>query len=133
MGHDLEPITVRIREVPPSLNQLGSGNRMKFWRIKKEWQAKFLGALTAAELPVGLARVIVEGQITFPISRRRDEGNFRFFLEKALGDALTAGGWLEDDDSSRYSFGALLFAHEPGISEVVLTLFAEWPEERRAA
>ena len=63
MSRDLEPVTIRIREVPPSLNQLGSGNRMKFWRIKKEWQARFLGALTAAELPHGLARVIVEGQI----------------------------------------------------------------------
>jgi hypothetical protein len=133
MSRDLEPVTIRIREVPPSLNQLGSGNRMKFWRIKKEWQARFLGALTAAELPHGLARVIVEGQITFPVSRRRDEGNFRFFLEKALGDTLTAGGWLTDDAADRYSFGALLFAHEPGISEIVLTLFAEWPEERRAA
>jgi hypothetical protein len=133
MSRDLEPITIRIRQVPPSLNQLGSGNRMKFWRIKKEWQAKFLGALTAAEVPHGLARVTVEGQITFPINRRRDEGNFRFFLEKALGDALTAGGWLADDDSASYSFGALLFAVEPGISEVILTLFCEWPEEARAA
>lgn len=129
----IEPVTIRIREVPPSLNQLGSGNRMKFWRIKKEWQAKFLGALTAVELPHGLDRVIVEGQITFPVHRRRDEGNFRFFLEKALGDTLTAGGWLKDDDADSYSFGSLLFAVEPGISEVILTLFAEWPEEARVA
>lgn len=121
----LEPVTITHNDVPPSLNQLGSGNRFKFWRTKKRWQEILTAALTHAELPRGLGRVTVEGEFTFPTRHRRDEGNYRFFVEKALGDALTAGGWLPDDDSTRYSFGAVLFVHEPGVREIRLTLFPE--------
>jgi hypothetical protein len=61
--------------------------------------------------------------MTFPDRRRRDEGNFRFFLEKALGDALVSGGWLADDDGARFSFGSVAFRYERGVRRVRLSLF----------
>jgi hypothetical protein len=30
-------------------------------------------------------------------------------VEKALGDALTNGGWLADDTAEQYTFGAIEF------------------------
>jgi hypothetical protein len=52
------------------------------------------------------------GLCCFPDRIRRDQGNFRYFIEKALGDALVAGGWLEfgglaDDDWDHYEFGGM--------------------------
>jgi hypothetical protein len=65
----------------------------------------------------------VEGQCTFPDRTRRDQGNHRFMLEKAMGDALVAGGWLEDDDWSRYEFGGLSAVYEKGVSRTRLMVF----------
>jgi hypothetical protein len=123
VSREIQPVELVHDDVPPSLNQLGSGNRFKFWRVKKQWQATLGQLLLASELPTGLERVSVECEMTFPDRRRRDEGNFRFFLEKALGDALVSGGWLADDDGSRFSFGAVVFRYERGVRRVRLSLF----------
>ena len=48
-------------------------------------------------VPRGLASVKAKATIRFKQRRRRDEGNFRALLEKALGDVLQAGGYLTDD------------------------------------
>jgi hypothetical protein len=116
---------------PPSLNVLGSGDVFTFQRIKEEWTALLALRLEASGLPRGLGRVVAEGEATFPDPRRRDQGNFRVLLEKALGDVLVngceaegiAGGWLKDDDWTRYEFGGLAYAHEPGVSRTRLMLF----------
>jgi hypothetical protein len=50
-------------------------------------------------------------------------GNYRVLLEKALGDALKVGGWLDDDDWSRYEFGGLAYAYERGVSRTRLIIF----------
>jgi hypothetical protein len=47
--------------------------------------------------------------MTFTLRRDRDEGNFRFFLEKALGDALQNGGWLKNDTPDQYRFSTVDF------------------------
>jgi hypothetical protein len=93
---------------PPSIRALGSGNQWAYQNLKHTWQNALADELKTT-LPRGLAHVSVEGECCFPDAGRRDQGNFRFFLEKALGDALTEGGWLEDDDWSRYEFGGLAY------------------------
>ena len=68
-------------------------------------------ALMEQMVPRGLASVKATATIRFKQRRRRDEGNFRVILEKALGDALVEGGWLSDDTADLYGFGAVeLFA-----------------------
>lgn len=107
----------------PSMNVLGSGNQFAYQALKQAWQELLIEQLERADLPRPLARVVAEGEVTFPDRRRRDQGNHRFFVEKALGDALTAGGWLEDDDWARYEFGGLAAVHEARVSRTRLILF----------
>lgn len=109
---------------PRSLNIAGSGgNHFVYQSTKKMWQTRLGDLLTATGLPRGLERVTVEGLICFPDRRRRDQGNFRYLLEKALGDALVAGQWLEDDDWDRYEFGGLRRQYERGESWTELMIF----------
>lgn len=112
---------------PPSLNLLSSGpgadNPHFYAGLKKTWQGLLAELLEDSDLPRGLGRVTVEGLVTFPTAGRRDQGNHRVLLEKALGDALTDGGWLEDDDWTRYEFGQLSMRVEPGVSATHLSIF----------
>jgi hypothetical protein len=112
---------------PPSLNEGGSGmNRMAFQALKKAWQAALTEQLEASGLERGLAGVTVEGLIGFPTRAERDQGNHRWMVEKALGDALVAGGWLVSDcfyPVSRFEFGGLQAVHHPGESWIRLSLF----------
>lgn len=118
---------------PPSLNVGGSGhNHFAYQNTKKAWQALFLQLLEASGLERPLARVTVEGIVCFPIRRVRDEGNHRFMLEKALGDALVEGGWLANDDWDSYSFGSLQRVHAKGESWTRLTVFP-WPAVEEVA
>lgn len=123
MSAEVQPVALDLDAVPPSLNAFGSGNRWKFITEKKAWQQRLLAQLADCGLPTGLKRIVVEGIITFPDRRRRDQGNYRFMIEKALGDALTQGGWLEDDDWTRYSFGGLEAVYEKGVRRTRLILF----------
>lgn len=112
---------------PPSLNVAGSGANMHAYQATKHlWQSILSPLIEEAGLPLGLGRVEVEGTMCFPTRTRRDQGNFRGYLEKALGDALVAGGWLEDDDWTRYEFGALRMAYEKGEAWTRLTLIPQW-------
>jgi hypothetical protein len=112
---------------PPSLNEGGSGmDRMAFQSLKKAWQAAFMVELKASGLPRDLAAVQVEARVGFATRAKRDEGNHRWMIEKALGDALVEGGWLPDDcfyPVRRYSFGNLEGEHSPGRSWLELLLF----------
>jgi hypothetical protein len=65
----------------------------------------------------------VEGEVTFPDTGRRDQGNYRVILEKALGDALVTGGWLRDDSWDHYEFGGLTMRVWPGESATRLMIF----------
>lgn len=109
---------------PQSLNVAGSGgNHFAYQTAKHAWQERFAELLTAAGLPRDLAGVSVEGLVCFPDRHRRDQGNYRYLIEKALGDALVAGGWIEDDDWDRYSFGGLDYLYEKGESWTRLMVF----------
>jgi hypothetical protein len=70
--------------------------------------------------------VYVEGEMTFPDRHKRDQGNFRFIVEKALGDALQQAGVIADDDWDSYEFGGLSKTYEKGVSRTRLLLMADW-------
>lgn len=102
---------------PPSLNAGGSGgNHFIYQGNKANWEERILELLEETGLPRGLARVRAEGLICFDRRSRRDQGNFRVLIEKALGDALVRGGYLQDDDWARYEFGDLRQTYEKGVS-----------------
>lgn len=105
---------------PPSFNALGSGSPMAYQGMKQQWERLLTDLLLDAGLPKDLGRVVVEGYATFPDRARRDQGNYRVLVEKALGDALATGGWLEDDDWTRYEFGGLGYRYEKGVSAIRL-------------
>lgn len=113
---------------PPSYNAIGSGRgtgaaALVGASLKQAWQALFREALGETSLPKPLGYVLVEGTVTFPDRGRRDQGNFRVVIEKALGDALVEGGWLDDDDWARYEFGQLSMRVEAGVSATRLVVF----------
>lgn len=73
--------------------------------------------------PIPGDRVHATAVARFPVSRRRDEGNLRAPLEKALGDTLAGGGWISDDTPDQFTFGELVFEHAPGLpARVAITL-----------
>lgn len=126
---------------PPSLRILGSGNEYVYQAHKKAWQQLLAEALDRSGLPRGLGHVLAEGECTFPDRHRRDQGNHRFMLEKALGDALVSGspapgpdgreigphvmgGWLADDTWDEYEFGGLARRYERGVSATRIMIFA---------
>jgi hypothetical protein len=74
------------------------------------------------EVPRGLQSVRAKVTIRFKQRRRRDEGNFRVILEKALGDALVEGGWLPDDTSDLYRFGQVELLAPVKRPETILVL-----------
>lgn len=107
---------------PESFNVFASSGWQVYQTAKKRWATALLPQLEASGLPRGLARITVEGEATFPDRAERDQGNYRVILEKALGDVLVAGGWLEKDDWTRYSFGDLAYRYEAGVSRTRLLL-----------
>jgi len=115
-----------LEETPPSLNRFaGGGSRGAYLGTKKQWQQHLGLALMAAGVPRGLSKVKATAKITFPVHRRRDEGNLRFMLEKSLGDILVEGGWLEDDQDVAFEFGRVILVTEKGMSRTVIELEVE--------
>lgn len=116
-------------DVPPSLNRQGRSNPHVQARIKKELQLTLEMLLLSAGLPRDLSRVEAWAMLRFPRAGvRRDEGNFRWMLEKALGDALKNGRWLHDDTADEFSFYLLRFDKEAGPHRT--TLFLRYGEEK---
>lgn len=96
-----------IDDVPPSFNE----TRYAHWRVasreKKKWQGIFELLLLQQKVPRGVGYVEAEARLRFPVRRRRDEGNFRTPIEKALGDALVNGRWILDDTEDFFRMGAV--------------------------
>lgn len=115
-----EPIELDIPELPPSMNDIvGQGSRWRYTKSKKHW-----GELLADLLPRidRVESIYATGQLTFGRRGNRDQGNYRFMLEKALGDALQEVGILEDDQWNRYQFGDLTYAYEKDVQRTRLML-----------
>jgi hypothetical protein len=107
---------------PPSLNALGDGDRHKYRDIKESYEEALTLALEASPLPKPLAGVMVQCQMGFPDLSKRDEGNFRFIPEKALGDVLQTLGYISDDsfypDRPQYRFLEIEPVYDKGNSWV---------------
>lgn len=116
---------------PQSLNVGGSGfNIHVFQGMKQAWQRRFFTLMTEAEVPSPLSRVTAEGMIVFPDRIGRDQGNFKFLIEKALGDALQEGGWLVDDEfypEPHYEFGGLVGKYVKDVAQTRIMLFTTDP------
>lgn len=111
---------------PPSLNVFGSGNMGAFTGLKTQLEELYTELLEESGLPKGLDSVVVECQMTFPDLNGRDEGNLRFLVEKALGDALSRGEWIPEDTfypRRHYTFGGIEGRHEAGVDEMRLLIF----------
>jgi hypothetical protein len=107
------------------MNQKSSGfgaNPHVAARTKRIWEGVAMVMLLQAKVPKDLAWVTVRARMRFPDKRRRDEGNFRMVIEKALGDALVSGGYISDDTPDKYRFLGVEFDAEKGPKEMTLTL-----------
>jgi hypothetical protein len=99
---------ISIPGTPPSFNAVGYRSHWAVGqRHKLQWQEWLSIALMEQQIPRGLERVTATATIRFKQRRRRDEGNFRVILEKALGDALVSGKWIADDTPDLYRFGSV--------------------------
>ncbi len=66
-----------------------------------------------------LTMVAMQTRVCFPTrpDLGRDQGNYRWFVEKIVGDVLVTGGWLEDDTvypERRFEHDLLDIIVEPG-------------------
>lgn len=113
-------------DVPPSFNIVGNrGHWRQFHGIKKKWQSIFEIKLMATLPRKEFKRIVVSANLRFQTRRRRDEGNYRAILEKAMGDALVNGGWLADDDAERYVFQHVIIDTDPGTPTTTIHLRCE--------
>lgn len=112
---EIHRAVLSIPGTPPSLNAVGFNSHWTAGRkAKRDWEGWLQIALLEQRVPKGLKFVSATATLRFKQRRRRDSGNHRPLLEKALGDVLQSGGWLEDDTPDFYSFGKVtLFAPCP--------------------
>jgi hypothetical protein len=112
---------------PESFNVFASGSWEAYQAAKKRWHVVLAPLLVASGLPLGLDRIVVEGECSFGDERDRDQGNHRVVIEKALGDVLVEEGYLPRDTWDHYEFGNLV-RREAGVNRIVLSLFPHAPE-----
>lgn len=122
LGADL--FELDIPAVPMSLNKMGAsrGASMRYYRKKKELENLIIQCLWERSVPKGLARIHATAVCRFKTRHKRDEGNFRWLLEKALGDALQINRNLTDDTVDEFTFGSLTIDPEPGNPRSLVTL-----------
>lgn len=108
---------------PPSVNDFlnSPGARFRYRYVKKIWGELFLELVTNSGL--GPSKLIqAEGRIITPDHIARDQGNFRFFIEKCLGDALEKAGVLANDSWDFYTFGNLDYVYRKDVRGLELML-----------
>jgi hypothetical protein len=111
-----------LSATPPSLNSMGTrGSRHIVTRAKQAWQEDLGRMLKVIRQPRDLQEVHATAVLRFPSRRDRDEGNFRWLLEKALGDALVPR-YLPEDTPDHYRFKGVDFDPERGPALTVVTL-----------
>lgn len=118
-----ETYRLELPGIPKSLNRVGSrGSHFAFHSEKKKWEGMLVTALLLAKVPKDLLTVDASAVLHPPTAHKRDTGNYRTMLEKALGDALQLG-WLSDDSPDFYAFNDLTFgekAAKPGLTIITL-------------
>jgi len=120
---------LQVPATPPSYNTTAQAHWTKHRKAKRTWQEWLTIALMEKRVPQGVLRVEARAELHFKSRRRRDEGNFRVILEKALGDALVGdpkawpeGRWLPDDTPDRYTFGAVELVAPVSTTQTLITL-----------
>lgn len=112
--------------IPPSFNAVGSrGGQMAFHRKKKEWQGIFETLLMSTGFPREWDQITALVRLRFPDKRKRDEGNFRVLIEKALADALVNGRWIPDDDPEHFWLERVHFEQQVGKPLTTIELTAK--------
>lgn len=127
-----------VELAPPSSMNAAGAHWAKRHRRKRATQGDLAMALLAAGVPHPIPgdRVRATAELLFPTRRRRDEGNFRTALEKALGDALCPHDrespfrWLSDDTPEHYTFGAVTFGR--GVRQPIARVRLVWGEHLAA-
>ena len=114
--------TLELGLVPVSFNRTRYAKWYVARRHNEDLKQAIGVALMVARVTKGWASVEASAVLTFATNRLRDEGNFRTPLEKALGDVLTSGGWLDDDTPDQYRFTTLDFSADTGKQKTVLKL-----------
>jgi hypothetical protein len=117
---------LKIPGLPASLNRVGSrGSHFAFYREKRKWEGMLQIALLEQRVPRRLNFVDASAILYPPTTHRRDAGNYRMMLEKALGDVLVSGGWIEDDTPDQFRFGDCEFGEKrpkPGETHITLRI-----------
>jgi hypothetical protein len=108
-----------------SVNAIIGGSHFVYQNMLKGWKEALTIALEETVLPKPCKMILAEGVMCFPQNYNKgpDQGNHRFIVEKALGDALESGGWLENDKWTMYQFGNLDYEMIPGESWTKIILF----------
>jgi hypothetical protein len=117
---ELELLNPRSMNRAPQRSSRGAG--IARHKAKRALEADVAMLLLAANVPRPIpgGRVRATAVVYSPSRRRRDEGNYRTGLEKALGDALAPHDreapfrWLDDDQPPAFTFGAVTFELDPG-------------------
>jgi hypothetical protein len=112
----------------PTMNETLTHDWAVYQGALKHWKLWLNDALVEARLPKGMARVVVMMECVFPDRNRRDRGNMRGFIEKALGDTLVDGGWIADDKFfpvDHYDFADVEARYEKGVRKTRLTFMPE--------
>jgi hypothetical protein len=129
-----EVLELELPVTPPSLNRLGAqgapgqGPAWKRYNDEKQkWGLVLASKIPRRRLAHPAARARCCGHLRFETNRSRDEGNFRYLLEKALGDALVRQCWIADDDWQRYTFERLHFDPSPGPPRTLVVVELETP------
>lgn len=123
---EVQTYTLEYDDVPPSMNtNVGKGSWRPFHNAKKRWQGLFGMLLLKERVPRGATKVKARAHLRFRVRRRRDEGNFRTILEKALGDALQTVGVISDDTPAHFEFTEVIFEEERGPNRTQITLIVE--------
>jgi hypothetical protein len=128
-----ESHTFTLGYLPDSFNRTAYAHWTKQRESKQNLQRDMELMLMGLQMPRPLpGPVVAFATLIVPVRRRRDEGNFRTPLEKALGDALVNGGWLHDDTPELFRFGSVAFVHVPGKAETRITVAWRHGQERAA-
>jgi len=119
---ELQSWELHIPGTPPSLNRVGGTSHWsKHHKFKKQWEGFIWIALQEVHVPKPLESITASAVLRFSYVRRRDEGNYRSTLEKALGDALQLG-WIPDDTPRHFRFNGLKFDPEKGQPHTIIRL-----------
>jgi hypothetical protein len=120
-------VQLDVPGVPKSFNETA----YKHWRTRAREKKKLEGQIAqvlmvhhaALNSVMRATHVRASAKLRFAVRRaRRDEGNFRAPLEKALGDALVSRGIIPDDTAEHFTFGTVRFDPETGPARTLIEL-----------